>query len=208
MDSRNSVSGIACVTLLAALVLAAGKVEPACGSLAPGAGSFFWDDNTGASDPDKPLDVYYWRPTDVTRDTPVWVIMHGSSRNADDYRDYFIDAAAAQGALILAPEFNDSDWSGSSSYNLGNLSWFESGFWSYPEQDWSFSKIEPLFDYLVDVLEPTIEASTYSMFGHSAGSQFVHRFLFWKPTARVDVAVAANAGWYTMMQLRRRRISV
>ena len=37
----------------------------------------------------------------------------------------------------------------------------------------------------------------YSIYGHSAGSQFVHRFLFFKPDARVKRYLAANAGWYT-----------
>lgn len=36
------------------------------------------------------------------------------------------------------------------------------------------------------------------MFGHSAGSQFVHRYLYYKPDARVERYLAANAGWYTL----------
>lgn len=38
----------------------------------------------------------------------------------------------------------------------------------------------------------------YSLFGHSAGSQFVHRYLYYLPDARVRRYIAANAGWYTM----------
>ena len=186
-----------------ALILFVGSVvvSPSLAlALSPGAGSFHWDDDTGASDPTKPLDVYYYRPFVLEPDAPIWIIMHGQSRNADDYRDYFVSAAAAQGALVIAPEFSDDDWSGSRRYNLGNISISESNLTPRPEQEWSFSKIEPLFDYVVDVLEPTLSAEEYFMFGHSAGSQFVHRFLEWKPDARVDVAVAANAGWYTMPQ--------
>lgn len=40
--------------------------------------------------------------------------------------------------------------------------------------------------------------SDYYLYGHSAGSQFVHRFLYYKPDARVNIAFPANAGWYTM----------
>lgn len=163
-------------------------------------GRFTWDDTTGQSDPNKPLRVYYYRPATVTANTPVWFILHGTSRNADDYRDYFAAKAAAQGAIVLAPEFTDSAWPGSRSYNLGNVSVSESNHTPRDQYQWSFSKIEPLFDYLKNTLEPTVEVPEYFMFGHSAGAQFVHRFLQWTPEARVKLAISANAGWYTMAQ--------
>ena len=196
--SRSLVVSICAIMLAMAFVVVVDD-QPAC-ALTASTGSFVWDDETGTSDPDKPLTVYYYRPVELTSETPVWLIMHGQSRNADDYRDYFADAAAAQGALVIAPEFNSDDWPGSRSYNLGNLSLSESNLTARPRQQWSFSKIEPLFDYLVETLEPTLAADEYFMFGHSAGSQFTHRFLQWMPDARVKLAVAANAGWYTMPQ--------
>ena len=36
------------------------------------------------------------------------------------------------------------------------------------------------------------------MFGFSAGAQFVHRFIQFKPNARFDKVVAGAAGWYTV----------
>ena len=39
----------------------------------------------------------------------------------------------------------------------------------------------------------------YDVFGHSAGAQFVHRYLIYKPQARVGKAVSASSGWYTML---------
>jgi hypothetical protein len=42
------------------------------------------------------------------------------------------------------------------------------------------------------------EQKTYVIYGHSAGSQFVHRYLYYVPGARVSRYIAANAGWYTL----------
>jgi hypothetical protein len=171
-------------------------------SLPEGSGSFLWEDKTGASDPDKSLKVYYYRPSVVSATTPVWFIMHGTERNADEYRDYFVKYAAEQGAFIVAPKFDAENWPGTTGYNLGNISKSATDLTAQAERDWSFSKIEPLFDFITKVLEPSIAVESYSMFGHSAGAHFVHRFLMWKPQARVNLAIAANAGWYTLPHLR------
>jgi pimeloyl-ACP methyl ester carboxylesterase len=61
---------------------------------------------------------------------------------------------------------------------------------------WTFSAIEYLFD---EVISRTGSVRTeYVLYGHSAGSQFVHRFLYYMPQARVRRFIAANAGWYTL----------
>jgi hypothetical protein len=65
-----------------------------------------------------------------------------------------------------------------------------------PEEEWSFSIIEPVFDFVVASIDGS--QTSYDAFGHSAGSQFVHRFLTYKENLRADRLVAANAGWYTM----------
>ena len=95
---------------LICLLLICNNYRAALASLPAGSGAFLWNDKTGASDPHKPLKVYYYRPAIVTATTPVWFIMHGTERNADEYRDCFIQFAVEQGALVMAPQFDAENW--------------------------------------------------------------------------------------------------
>lgn len=128
-------------------------------------------------------------------DTPIVVVMHGASR---DLPRYFGDWSAQADALkfiAVVPEFSKKDFRGSSRYNLGHVFDSDTGE-RRDEAAWTFSAIEPLFDYIVEWSGGG--QTDYVLFGHSAGSQFVHRFLYYKPEARVSRAILANAGWYTM----------
>jgi predicted alpha/beta superfamily hydrolase len=42
------------------------------------------------------------------------------------------------------------------------------------------------------------ESASFYLFGHSAGAQFVHRYVLYNPSARFSKAISANAGWYTL----------
>ena len=60
----------------------------------------------------------------------------------------------------------------------------------------AYSAIEKIFDRAIKLAG--VAAVDYRLYGHSAGAQFVHRFIMFNPRARVKIAVAANAGWYMM----------
>lgn len=141
--------------------------------------------------------VYLTRPNLLASDRPVVFVMHGMRRNADEYRDQWHELARENDFLLLVPEFSERDFTGSEGYNLGRR--FDEVGRLRPRGQWSYSAIEPLFD---DALQRFgLVATAYSIYGHSAGAQFVHRFLYFNPGARVVSAVAANAGWYTMPDL-------
>jgi pimeloyl-ACP methyl ester carboxylesterase len=61
----------------------------------------------------------------------------------------------------------------------------------------TYQVIEQVFDAAKAHL--AFQTNTYFIYGHSAGAQFVHRFLLFLPDSRVEAAICANAGWYTMM---------
>lgn len=137
--------------------------------------------------------VWGYRPRRAGADAPLVFVLHGQGRNADEYRDYWVARARRHGLIVLAPEFDRGNFPGALTYNQGRVLDAEGGV--QPPEQWSFSVIEALFDLARERLGS--EASRYFMFGHSAGAQFVHRFMLFNPGARVARAIAANAGWYT-----------
>jgi hypothetical protein len=80
---------------------------------------------------------------------------------------------------------------------LGNL--VDSDGQLRPQSEWTYTLIEPLFDFVRR--EAGSQQTGYVLYGHSAGAQFVHRFMLFVPENRVERAVSANAGWYTMPDL-------
>ncbi|MEZ5937274.1 MAG: hypothetical protein R3C52_03545 [Hyphomonadaceae bacterium] len=141
-----------------------------------------------------PINVHTYAPARMTSATPFAFIMHGQGRNADEYRDQWADLAEAHGLAIAAPEFARKEFPGSNDYNLGRR--FDAEGAPLPREQWSFSSIEPLFDEIRRRMG--LSADRYGIYGHSAGAQFVHRFMLHIPEARVRHAISANAGWYTL----------
>jgi hypothetical protein len=166
-------------------------------TIGPGAGRFLYHDpNTGTG---KTLPVWTYRPKSFTPDTPIVFVLHGASRNADDYRDNWVNLADENGFLIVAPEFAKVGFPKAWAYNLGNLARpFKAGdpVPFNPRKDWIFPIIDRVFAAVR--MATGSRRTTFSMFGHSAGAQFVHRYLTFTGGPKVDIAIAANAGWYTL----------
>jgi hypothetical protein len=179
----------AAVTLLC--FAASPRLVAAAGVIAPGAGrfDFYFQGNAG-----RPMNVWSYRPKDLTPAGPVLFVMAGTRRDAQRYRDEWQSYAERFKTLLLAPEFSAELFPGRRAYNLGNLA--PKGGASGLSKDSAFAVIEQIFDYARQLAGVTIES--YRIYGHSAGAQFVHRLVLLIPRVRVDFAVAANAGWYTM----------
>jgi len=145
------------------------------------------------------IPVHYYVPRSRSASSEVVIALHGNGRNAVGMRDDWVAKSEQFGCLVFAPEFSDEDFPGASGYILGNV--FEDGNdpdgeTPKPEAEWSFSAIEPLFDEIQEQLGESFDR--YQLFGHSAGGQFVHRFVMFEPDGRYDRAIAANPGWYTV----------
>jgi len=162
-------------------------------------GTGFFRYNYQTSNTSIPIDIYYHIPEADLTSMPITFIFHGNSRNAVEYRNAWIEKANNKEFIVIAPKFSASDFPGGDGYILGNV--FEDGDNPSanslnPEADWAFSVIEPLFDEVKSQLGNT--SSTYNIFGFSAGAQFAHRFMLFKPEARANKIVASAAGWYTV----------
>jgi len=157
-----------------------------------GTGDFYFQDRAGLWH--KPIHIWYHRPAGLANDAPIVFVMHGMRRNAAGYREPWIPLAEQYGFVLVAPQFSDFFYPTGLSYNLGGVTNGLGQFIS--ESKWTFSAVEHIFDEVKGLTGNTSE--TYYLYGHSAGGQFVHRVVLLKPDARIERAVAANAGWYTM----------
>ena len=144
------------------------------------------------------FEVFYYVPENYNASSKIVFVLHGGSRDAESARNNMISKSIEYNFIVIAPKFSSDDFPLGDGYNLGNV--YEDG--DNPstetlnnEEDWAFSIIEPLFDSVKNSL--SISEEKFHMLGFSAGAQFVHRYLLFKPNARFDKVVSAAAGWYT-----------
>ncbi len=137
---------------------------------------------------DKPITVHYYRPRNATAESKLLFSIHGVERSGSHARDNWIAAADKHGFIVLAPEFDNE--------RFPNRLFQMGGMENKDPAGWSFQIIENLFDKIRN--EEGLKTPAYMLFGHSAGAQYVHRFVLMMDKPRLSVAVAANAGAYTV----------
>lgn len=179
---RAALRDIACVL---ALMLCACGVSG--GMMISGeAGSFVFTADGYFSD--KPITVYYYKPRTASPDAKVLFTIHGAERGGKLALENWVQFSEKNQLIVLAPEFDQQRFP-EKAFQLGGME----------ERDgskWTFSVIEQLFDKVRK--EEQLNTPTYLLFGHSAGGQFVERFVIMMDKARYSRAVAANPGSHTM----------
>jgi pimeloyl-ACP methyl ester carboxylesterase len=158
-----------------------------------GLGSFLF--SFGQENQTKVVRVWTFSPRKIGPQTRVVFVMHGLARDARRYLKPWMAAAQRSDVLFLAPEFSEQFFPGSRAYNLGAIQPSRPPGAQACEST-TFFAVERIFDEVVK--SAGIKKLNYRIYGHSAGGQFVHRLILLCPDARVELAVAANAGWYTM----------
>ncbi len=187
--SSNSWSNISLIFFSALCVFSFSSCGSPVGKLSSREGSFDYS----VSGSSKLIRVWYYKPDGFTTNSKIVFVMHGVKRDGKRYLDEWKTYANDANSLLIVPEFSKEQFAGSRSYNLGNM--FTKSGETVAKKQWSFTAVEEIFDY-VKVQTQSKERS-YNIYGHSAGAQFVHRLITFLPNCRVNIAIAANAGWYT-----------
>lgn len=158
--------------------------------LPPGLGSFFYQ----IPGTEERMRVWYSRPQDLPQSAPIVFVMHGVNRDGQRYRDAWVDHSYQQQFMLVVPEFDLDLYPESEGYSLANII-SESGDINSPDE-WIFNHIEGIFDQIKQLTGSSAE--TYTIYGHSSGAQLIHRMIMLRPDSRIRLAIAANAGWYTL----------
>jgi poly(3-hydroxybutyrate) depolymerase len=141
------------------------------------------------------LNVFYTSPERVNSDTRLVTVMHGRKRNAEEYRDQWVDAANELNLLVIVPEFSEKDFAKVWGFNYGNIKTPDMTFIN--KKLHAFSAVDPMAKEALKKFK--LKSDHWGIYGHGAGAHFVHRFVLHNPEASHTLAIAANLGWYLSM---------
>ena len=139
------------------------------------------------------VEIYYITPDVINENTKVIFVIHGNSRNAEEYLSAWIPHIKNKNVIVAAPQFNKADFRYFFLLEMAE----SSGNVNKDESKYINNSISLFFNYIKSKF--SLSAQTYSMFGHSAGAQFTHRYMLLSMDSRVSNSVIANAGWYTFL---------
>lgn len=152
------------------------------------------------SDGNPDVQTFIVAPKKIDSKTRILIVMSGMSRNSDDYLESWTDWAVKNNYVAVSPMFDEKNWDGSRGYNLGNVFTGDEGRGELnPRSKWSFTIVEGIHQQVRR--DYKIADEQFDIFGHSAGAQFIHRFVLFMPKAQVRYAIIANAGWFTLPDL-------
>ena len=139
------------------------------------------------------VEIYYITPDVINENTKVIFVIHGNSRNAEEYLSAWIPHIKNKNVIVAAPQFNKADFRYFFLLEMAE----SSGNVNKDESKYINNSISLFFNYIKSKF--SLNINTYNMFGHSAGAQFTHRYMLLSKDKRISNAVVANAGWYTFL---------
>lgn len=154
------------------------------------------------------MNVFSYIPKGNIKVMKIVFVLSGCLRDALNYLKNWIEIADKNNYIIIAPEFDKGHYS-IADHEYGNLIDIEYDYSSQdvytpymkynteikPKSEWVYNIIDKI--YLDFINNNKLNADGYIIFGHSSGSQFVHRFLMFYDSKYCKMYLSANAGLYT-----------
>ena len=134
-----------------------------------------------------PIETFTYKPKSYRGERMI-IVMHGTLRNADEYRDHAVAMGERFGALVVAPRFDRRRFT-SRRYHRGGILTADGK--AAPKGEWTYRFI-PMLARSVREMEQRANLP-FTVIGHSAGGQFVARMSAFQDTGAVR-HVAANPG--------------
>lgn len=142
------------------------------------------------------IPLYIYLPKNPQNCRAAIISIHGKHRNAIKFRNIFVDQVQDENVMIISPRFDKKNFRGSWSLIMGNMHPNRKPEVTKPNDRWTFNIIDEIFKQ-AKLAYPSLEY--YSIFGHSAGSQFAHRLAYFTSHKHLHSIVAANPGWFTLL---------
>lgn len=180
-----------------------------------GSGAFLIEGSKGKES--KTITVFYHRPKAFNKNAKILIVVPGAGRNADSYRDSWIEASEQYNVLILSPMYPE-EYYGFEDYHMAglfqnanlkeavtfeansNVAQLDEAILSFQinatPSTWLFPDFDRLFELVVKATGST--QTQYDLFGHSAGGQILHRLAIFHPDSKANRIIAANSGFYTL----------
>jgi hypothetical protein len=162
-----------------------------------GLGSFVFSDRAAGAQ--RAIRVFYSCPQSGVCDALIVIAMHGLDRAAAAFRDVLSAQAARHGQLVLVPEFDLHQFPDVYTYNFGGVRLPPPSNTVLSRDQWNFGIIDRMFEHVRHSIGSN--RRTFGLFGNSAGSQYVLRYLALTEAPCADLAVASNSGIYMLPDL-------
>jgi pimeloyl-ACP methyl ester carboxylesterase len=125
---------------------------------------------------------YLCAPLSIAPTMPLFVAVHGISRNAEEHAQAFAPLAEKLGVIVLAPLFDERHYADYQRLGRTGLG---------ARADLALLRMIKAVREDLDLVGRRV-----FLYGHSGGAQFVHRFAMAHPEQVSGLALSA-AGWYT-----------
>ena len=165
--------------------------------LTTGAGWFKFEDRAGGER--GYVRVFCYVPERIQPASRVLIALHGLDRVAAGFRDEFITAADRLGKIVIVPEFDIEAFPGVYAYNYGNVVTAPPNSQPTVREEWNFGLIDRLFLSIRN--DARIQSEKFDLYGNSAGSQYVLRYVALTEAPMLEKPISSNSGIYMLPNL-------